>query len=62
MDQENYRELYGYKIFRSEGGFAIYNPNKLTLFVTAEGAKSLDLGDTRKIELLLKDIMKNAQN
>lgn len=61
MDQENYRELYGYKIFRSADGFAIYSPNKLTIFVTIEGAKRLDLGDTRKIELLLKDIMKNAQ-
>lgn len=62
MDQENYRELYGYKIFRNDDGFVIYHPGKLTLFVTAEGAKRLDLGDTRRIELLLKDAMKHAQS
>ena len=54
---------YGYyQKYSPQIGYSLLKPGALSIYISAEAAKELDFTELRKIEIMLKDVMKHAQS
>lgn len=53
---------YGYYQKYSQIGYTLLKPGTLSIYISPEAAKELDFTEIRKIEIMLKDVMKHAQS
>lgn len=54
---------YGYyQKYSPQIGYTLLKPGALSIYISAEAAKELDFTELRKIEIMLKDVMKHAQS
>ena len=54
---------YGYyQKYSPQIGYALLKPGAMSIYISAESAKELDFTELRKIEIMLKDVMKHAQS
>lgn len=56
-------ERYGYHMkYTPEIGYTLLRPGELSIHISPEAAEKLNFNDVRKIEIMLKDVMKDAQS
>lgn len=54
---------YGYyRKYSPQTGYTLLKPGTLSIYISTEAAKELDFTELRKIEIMLKDVMKHAQS
>lgn len=54
---------YGYyQKYSPQIGYTLLKPGALSIYISPEAAKELDFTEIRKIEIMLKDVMKHAQS
>lgn len=54
---------YGYyQKYAPQIGYTLLKPGALSIYISPEAAKELDFTEIRKIEIMLKDVMKHAQS
>lgn len=57
------KNSYGYYQKHSpQIGYTLLKPGKLSIYISPETAKALDFAELRKIEIMLKDVIKHAQS
>lgn len=56
-------KCYGYyQKYSPQIGYTLLKPGALSIYISTEAAKELDFTELRKIEIMLKDVMKHAQS
>ncbi|CCK86443.1 G6F5K7 (Putative uncharacterized protein) [Lactobacillus equicursoris DSM 19284 = JCM 14600 = CIP 110162] len=59
----NNEKRYGYyQKYSPQIGYTLLKPGTLSIYISPEAAKELDFTEIRKIEIMLKDVMKHAQS
>lgn len=57
------KNSYGYhQKYSPKIGYTLLKPGELSIYISPETAKKLDFVELRKIEIMLKDVMKHAQS
>ena len=63
MTFDGSEKRYGYyQKYSPQIGYTLLKPGKLSIYISPETAKALDFTEIRKIEIMLKDVMKHAQS
>ena len=62
MTFDGSKNSYGYyQKYSPQIGYTLLRPGELSIYISPEAAKKLSFNDVRKIEIMLKDVMKHAQ-
>ena len=62
MTFDGSKNSYGYhQKYSPQIGYTLLKPGELSIYISPETAKELDFAELRKIEIMLKDVMKHAQ-
>ena len=57
------KNSYGYyQKYSPQIGYTLLKPGELSIYINPETAKKLDFAELRKIEIMLKDVMRHAQS
>ena len=57
------KNSYGYcQKYSPQIGYTLLKPGELSIYISPETAKELDFAELRKIEIMLKDVMRHAQS
>ena len=62
MTFDGSKNSYGYnQKYSPKIGYTLLKPGELSICISPETAEELDFAELRKIEIMLKDVMKHAQ-
>lgn len=57
------KNSYGYyQKFSPKTGYTLLKPGELSIYISPKTAKELDFAELRKIEIMLKDVIRHAQS